>query len=264
MSDMDQSVATIGEHFEDLRQTLIRILAIVFSITAMSVAFHEEVMRLLTWPLQSLGAPVLVILSPSEGFKVTLEACFWFSLVITSPVWFYFVFRFITPALQTSETKLILPVISLTVAFLLLGLGFAYYCTIPFANHYLYSFNKEIGQNMWGLSHYLDYTVFLLFANALAFEMGAILLLLVHYRIISLEALQRRRRPAIVAVFIVAALLTPPDVFTQGLLALPLIALYELIVLYARYRNRTAQGRELLLRIVAMLTKMAQVSSNAS
>lgn len=237
MSDSHPPIATVGEHFEDLRQTLIRILATVFSVTAISIAFHEQVMRLLKWPLQSLGAPVLVILSPAEGFKVTLEACFWFSLVITSPVWFCFVFRFIAPALQTSQKQFFFPVIALTVAFLLLGLCFAYYVTIPLANQYLYSFNQQIGQNLWGLSHYLDYTVFLLFANALAFEIGAILLLLVHYRIIPLQTLQKRRRVSIVIIFVLAAFLTPPDVFTQLLLAIPLMGLYELIVLYARWRT---------------------------
>jgi sec-independent protein translocase protein TatC len=124
----------------------------------------------------------------------------------------------------------------LCIAFLLFGLLFAYYVTIPLANQFLYAFNLSIGENLWSASLYLDYTVVLLLANALAFELCAVLLLCVHYGVISSRWLQAKRRYIYVAIFVVAAVLTPPDVLTQLLLAIPLVIFYEMIVVYARWK----------------------------
>lgn len=185
---------------------------------------------------EQLKAPdQLILLGPIEGFRTALKACFWFGLVASSPLWLYFIFQFVAPALYATERSLAFPVIIFCLIFLVLGLGFGFFVSIPVANRCLFSFNTAIGQNLWTLSLYLDYTVLLLLANALAFELSAILLLLVHYGVVTATWLVAKRRHMCVAIFILSALLTPPDVFTLLLMAFPLCGLYELIVLYARW-----------------------------
>lgn len=185
---------------------------------------------------EQLKAPdQLILLGPIDGFRTALKACFWFALVASSPLWLYFIFQFIAPALHVTEKSLALPVILFCLIFLVMGMAFGFFVSIPIANRCLFSFNTGIGQNLWTLSLYLDYTVLLLLANALAFELSAILLLLVHYGVVTATWLIAKRRHMYVAIFILSALLTPPDVFTLLLMAFPLCGLFELIVLYARW-----------------------------
>jgi sec-independent protein translocase protein TatC len=117
------------------------------------------------------------------------------------------------------------------------GIGLAYWFTIPLANQYLQAFNASLGQNAWSFAHYVDYTLLIMLGHIIAFELSLLLLLLVHFRILSPEWLVSKRRYMIILTFILAALLTPPDVITQIALAIPLILLYELAIFYAKWRR---------------------------
>jgi sec-independent protein translocase protein TatC len=184
-----------------------------------------------------VAKPKLVVLSPLEGMIMTFKICVWLGIVIASPLWIYFVLQFVLPALTLEEKRMIVPFLSLSALFILLGFVSAYYVTVPLANAYLFGFNQEFALNLWTLSSYLNYTLFLMIANGAACEIGVILFMLVHYRIINAEAMRAYRKHMIVAAFIIAALLTPPDVLTQFMMAIPLIVFYELAILYAQFRQ---------------------------
>lgn len=179
----------------------------------------------------------LALLSPLEGMQTTLKICFWIGLAATSPLWLWFIGQFIYPALHAGERKLLLPFLLLSLLFLGLGALFAYFVTIPLSNEMLFAFNNEIGVNLWSFSRYIDYTFLLLLANGLAFEIALLLFFCVHVGLLSADFMQSKRRHMILVAFIIGALLTPPDVFTQVMLAVPLIGLYELALLYARFRH---------------------------
>ena len=185
----------------------------------------------------------LAIFGPLEGFKITLKVCFWIGLVFSSPLWMYLLLQFIAPALRKNERGLLIPFLVLSILFLSLGFFFAFKITIPLANEYLFAFNSSIGMNLWSFSHYLDYTVILLLANGLAFELGVIALFLVQLEIFTAEGMGKYRRHTILVSFVIAAILTPPDVITQILLAIPLIGLYEMVILYARILERVRAKR---------------------
>lgn len=176
----------------------------------------------------------LVVLGPLDGIITCFKVCLWVGFVGTSPFWIFFLLQFIIPALHPHERSLMLPFTCLSFVFLTFGFLFAYFITVPAANHYLTAFNQGIARNFWSLSSYLDYSLSLLLANAFAFEVCIVLLFLVHHRFFSTEALINKRRHVAVASFVIGALLTPPDVLTQLMLAIPLIALYELTILYSR------------------------------
>lgn len=180
----------------------------------------------------------LLILSPLEGVLLILKLSFWASLVFTSPLWSWFVLQFILPGLKKSEKILLIPLICWSIFWMGLGFAFAYFITIPFANNYLESFNSSIGQNAWTLAFYVDYTLILLLGHALAFEIGLILLYLVHYQCLSPEWLISKRRVMIFGAFILAAVLTPPDVPTQLILAVFMVGIYETAILYGKWIGR--------------------------
>lgn len=180
----------------------------------------------------------LVILDPLEGILSTLKICLIAGLLISSPLWLWILFQFISPALHKGEKKLFFPFIGGSLLFIAMGMSFAFFITIPFSNQYLMAFNQTLGTNLWSVSTYLDYTLFLLVANGLAFEFGAIGLFGVHLGLIKAESLIRKRKVAMVGALVLGAILTPPDVFTQILLAVPLYGLYEITILYAKFRAR--------------------------
>jgi len=182
----------------------------------------------------------LVILNPLEGIWVAFKISLWVGIFFSSPLWLFALLQFIAPGLHLQERRLILPFIIMSIAFVTMGCLFAFLVTIPIANRYLLEFNQTIGMNLWSLSHYLDYTLFLLMANGIAFELGVVGIFLIRLKGISAEALAAKRRVAILAAFIIAAVLTPPDVVTQMMLAIPLIALYEALILYAKLHGSKA------------------------
>lgn len=179
----------------------------------------------------------LVLLGPLEGILTALKVSFWVGVVGTSPLWLLALLQFIVPALHPGEKILVYPFLAISFVFVLCGISFAFFVTVPIANQYLVSFNQTVGTNLWSLERYLDYTLFLLLANGFAFELGALGFFAVHLGLISAEGLMAKRRLAIVGAFILGALLTPPDVLTQLMLAIPLILLYEGLILFAKCRK---------------------------
>lgn len=179
----------------------------------------------------------LIILSPIEAFATSIKISLWLGITVTSPLWLYYFLQFITPALHKREKRLIFPFLILSFFFISLGICFAYLVTIPIANLYLYSFNQDLGLNLWTFSNYMDYTLLLMLSNAFAFELFVVVLLLVHYGFLKATTMQEKRRHVIVAAFILGAILTPPDVLSQVLMAIPLILLYEMTILYALFKS---------------------------
>lgn len=179
----------------------------------------------------------LVLLSPMEGLLITFKLSFWIAFFLSSPLWLVPLWQFIRPALHFRERQLVLPFLLLSYAGMAAGLLAGYFFTLPVANQYFAAFNENLGQNLWGLSYYLDYTLSLLFAHALACEAIIVLLFLVHRGILKYDHLQGKRRYAIVFAFVLGALLTPPDVLSQLILALPLILFYEIAVRYSKFKS---------------------------
>lgn len=232
---MNPDSATFWEHIEDLRQTLLRIIGIIAFGFTLSLLFYKPLLQHLIQNEQ------LKIFGPLEGMAITLKLSLYSSIALTSPFWLYLILAFIAPALQTPRFLLRFWALATTLFFS--GLAFAWTITIPCAIHFLKAFNDEIGDNLWGLSQYIDFTIILLLANGVAFASTSILAFLVHFGTITATQLSNKRRHAIVAIFILSAILTPPDVFTQFLLAIPLMGLYEAVIFYARTRSRAGRGR---------------------
>lgn len=180
----------------------------------------------------------LFLLSPTEGFNSSLKISLWLSLLLTSPCWTFLVLGFVKPGLTPLERRCILPILVSTSSLALLGLSIAYFVTLPLTNHYLYQFNQRLGVNHWVLTAYLDYVLTLLLAHGIAFSATSLLFIALYYHWISSHQLARFRRHAAVLILIFSALLTPPDIVTQVLLAIPLMLLFECAILVGKWGDR--------------------------
>lgn len=177
----------------------------------------------------------LTLFHPTEGISLVFKLSFFAGLILSSPFWLYRLFLFFLPALQQREKRLLFPFLGASLLFFSLGVAFAYFVTIPIAIESLQFFNTTIGTTLWGAANTLNFFLFLLLSNGLAFEGAVILFFLIHLNVLTYSFLIAYRRHMIVFFFVLAALLTPPDIFTQFLLAIPLIALYECAILYSRF-----------------------------
>lgn len=256
---MEEIRATFWDHLEQLRRALLMALAVALLGMVVCLLFHKQLFALLEAPIVKLvdistthfpdnqgvkELSPLIILSPMEGMSLLFKLSFWCGLTATSPAWLYILLRFAAAGMTFREKRLILPFLTLTVLFFSTGILFAYGVTLPIANGFLYRLNASLAVNLWSLGSYIDYSLLLLIAHGILFEGFVVLLFLVHLGIVSPDRLSRHRRLAIVLLFILAALLTPPDVVTQCLLALPAVGLYEAMILYGRLRNgKTAVPR---------------------
>jgi sec-independent protein translocase protein TatC len=187
---------------------------------------------------EAIHSPFL-IMGPIEGLVLVFKACFWLSLALTAPIWGWIWLQFILPGLKEQERAALLPFLLISLLSSSIGIAFAYYVTLPIANQYLLLFNSSIGQNAWTLMHYVDYVLLLCLGHVIAAELVLLLLMLVHFHFLSPTWLIEKRRYMIVLAFILGALLTPPDILTQLLLAFPLIGLYEVAIWYAKWINRS-------------------------
>ncbi|SCA63055.1 hypothetical protein SCG7109_AH_00260 [Chlamydiales bacterium SCGC AG-110-M15] len=186
----------------------------------------------------------LLILSPLDGMTSTFKVSIWFGLLGSSPFTLFLLLRFFSPALRANERSLLMPFLFLSLMFISIGLACGLYISTPLANQFLYAFNSYIGLNLWTLDSYLSYSLFMLFSHGMAFELCLVLLFAVHLGLISPSQMREKRRFYYVGAFVLGAILTPPDVFTQFMMASLLIAFYELAILYARFKQLASYKRK--------------------
>lgn len=261
---MEEKWRTVWDHLDELRSTFLHSLYVIGACFFVVIGFHHTILSFLTshvqmepykalfFPLSSMSAftsnvslsTPFLILGPLDGLMLIFKVCFWLSVTLTLPLWGWAWVKFILPAMKPKERLFFLPFVGFSIFFSLAGLLFAYYITLPISNTYLASLNSSIGLNAWTLENYINYTFFIYAGHAIAAELGFLLLLCTHLRLLSPEWLVEKRRLMIVVAVIIGAVLTPPDVLTQLLLALPLILLYEVTILYAKWRNRKIDRNE--------------------
>lgn len=235
MRHTDDFHLTFWEHLEELRLALIKGLLAVFFCFLLSLLFCQQILEWMTLPYTALDpSPRLVLFGPLEGLGCLIKISLWIGAVAASPFWLYTLFAFIAPALGKAGRKTSLLFLILSCLSMCLGGFCAYKFTIPWANDHFFRLNMGLGENLWSLTEYIDYTLLLFFTHALLFEACALLFLLIHWGIITHLFLVQYRRAAVVLIFILSAILTPPDVLSQFFLAIPLLIVYEIATAYSQ------------------------------
>lgn len=237
--------APFWTHVDHLRSAIIQTLSlllvsfcIVFSSHTILLDTLRQAYTEVTSSLSPGAAPQLILLSPFEGIALVMHICIWGSLLLSAPLLLVVWARFIFPGLRNHE-KEILRAISLTgLFFVFLGLIAFLNILLPMSVGALYKINKHFGVNAWSAAAYYQFTTSLLFGTCIIFLIIGALFQLTFNNILSSYLIRSIRKYFWLSSFIMSALVTPPDIFSQVALALPLIGVFELCALYQRVRSR--------------------------
>ena len=230
----DDGSMSLIKHLEELRYRIIRSLLAVFVGSAVSYYFIDVIMKYLTLPVGKL-----YYLQPSEAFFTYLKVAVAAGFLLALPVVFYHVWRFFLPALTTGERKVIAILVPISVLLFFIGLAFSFFFVLPAAVKFFMGFGGEDLQAMFSVDRYFDFVLTFVLPFGFVFELPLVIVILGKMGIIGSAFLAKHQRTVIFLSFVIAAIITPtPDVFTQSMLALPMILLYEVGFLIVKYVMR--------------------------
>lgn len=169
-------------------------------------------------------------LRPMTYFFVSLQVALLGGLILALPVVFYQLWRFVAPGLLKRERRLVLPVVALSVLCFGLGAAIAYFIVLPLGLRFFLGLEPADMTSQWAVDEYISFVLRLLLGFGIVFEMPVVTLFLSRLGLVTPEYMRRVRRYAIVAIFVLAAVFTPPDPISQILMALPLLGLYEVSI----------------------------------
>jgi sec-independent protein translocase protein TatC len=241
---IDDKPMPLLDHLIELRRRMLWSAAAFIVAFGVSYYFSAAIYGFLAQPLVDIlqhqsGTPRRLIFTQLyEVFFTYIKVAFFGAAFISFPMISTQLWLFVAPGLYKSEKKAFLPFLAATPILFVLGAALAYYFVFPFAWKFFISFESPAGsavpiQLEAKVSEYLDLVMKLIFAFGITFELPVALTLLAKVGIVSAKSLKRYRRYAYVGMFVVAAILAPPDIITQTGLALPLILLYEISILTA-------------------------------
>ncbi len=241
--DKEEQPMTLLGHLDELRKRLVRCSIAVGIGFLACYGFAEQLFGYLVAPLVAVmpASSKLIFTALPEAFFTYIKISVVAGIFLTCPYIFYHIWAFIAPGLYEEEKKYIIPMALVSALFFATGAAFGYFIVFPFAFDFFISFNNETIQAMPKLGDYLDFSLRLLIAFGLIFEMPLFAFFGARIGLLTANFMRKGRKIAILCFFIVAAILTPPDVVSQVLMAGPLIILYEISILialvFARSKN---------------------------
>ena len=233
-ADQPSQGASILQHLAELRTRMIRATAAFLAATVASYAFSKYVLLFLERPFIEVsgGDKRLQYLVPTEGFLTRLKVAALCGLVIASPYIFYQIWKFVAPGLYKHERRLVIPFVLAASFLFVCGVLFGYFLILPYGLRFLvlgFEIESAVEANIQ-LKQYISFVLKLMVAFGAAFELPVVIFFLARLGLVDASWLVQNFRYAIVIIFIVAAVITPPDILTQVTLAMPLILLYWISV----------------------------------
>jgi sec-independent protein translocase protein TatC len=247
VKEIDETKAPLLEHLIELRRRLLWSVAVLVVLFGTCLYFAKPIFGFLVQPLLRAGEGRLIYTDVFEAFFVEVKVALFAALMLGFPFFAIQIWKFVAPGLYAKEKKALLPFLMLTPVFFIGGAAFAYYVAMPWALHFLLSFQGEVGgvqrEALPGIGNYLNFCTRFLFGFGVAFLLPILLMILERAGLITIQQLTKSRRYAIVAAVAIAAVLTPPDAVSQLLLATPLYALYEFAIIAIRVTHWRARRR---------------------
>src|SRR3989338_3002386 len=225
---IQESGINLVDHLEELRRRLIISAAAIAAASIFSFFSSDFLIQIMTSPIKQ-SVQSLYFLSPYEAFLVRLKISFVSGIVLSSPVLFAQLWRFVSPGLYASERQILLPLILISTCLFLVGISFAYFLVVPFALKFFLGFQTFTLIPLISIGSYISFFLSLILVFGVVFDLPVILVGLISLKVVGTSFLSAQRNVIVILVFLLAAILTPTvDVFTQVFLALPLWLLFEI------------------------------------
>ena len=242
MTEIDESKAPLLDHLIELRRRLLYCVAAIGLAFAVAMYFAEDIFAFLVQPLLQAGQKTVIYTQIFEAFFVQVKVGFFAAMMLSFPIIANQLWQFVAPGLYRKEKRALLPFILATPVLFTMGAAMAYYIAVPMALHFLLGYSGVVGgvnrEALPAIGNYLSFIMQFLFGFGIAFLLPVLLMLLEAAGILTRAQLVSARRYAIVANFAIAAVLTPPDVGSMLLLAIPLCLLYELALVGIWFTER--------------------------
>lgn len=233
---MDEEKLAVTTHLEELRKRLtISLIAVVVGFVV-SYSFAEQIFKFLMNPLLSVMPQnsSLIFTNLTEAFFTYLKTSILSGIFIGSPVIFYQMWKFISPGLYKHEKSYCVPFVIFSTLFFIAGASFGYFIVFPFGFKFFLGFETNFIKALPSIKEYFSFCSKLLLSFGIIFELPLIIFFLAKIGLVTSDLLTKNRKYAVLLIFVVAAVITPPDVITQIMMAGPLIILYEISIIVAR------------------------------
>lgn len=234
--DSDDVEQPLVQHLTELRNRLLRSILFVLIVFCSLFYFANEIYSFVSAPLQKFlpENSSMIATEVASPFLTPFKLTLFVAVFISIPYLFYQIWAFVAPALYRREKRLAVPLLVSSVVLFYAGMAFAYFVVFPL----VFSFFTSIGPSevtvMTDISKYLDFVLKLFFAFGIAFEIPVATVLLISTGVVTTEGLASKRPYIIVCCFVLGMLLTPPDVISQLLLAMPMWILFEIGIIFGR------------------------------
>lgn len=251
---MEDSKLPLTAHLAEFRKRIFISLGSVLLILLVVFNYSEKIFDILTLPLKSelkldftnpyfhmkLKPPTsLVFLAPAEAFWMHFKVSFITALILSLPVIFYQLWKFISPGLLAKEKKYVLPFVFFATGLFIAGALFCFLIILPFAMTFLLGYKTENIVPMLSVGSYIDFCLKFIMAFGAIFELPLVIIFLTRLGIVTPKTLSKNRKYAVLFAFVGGAVLTPtPDAFNQTLMAVPIIILYEIGILLSLIMQR--------------------------
>jgi len=235
-SESDDQEQPLVAHLVELRQRMLRAIAVLFAVFLCLVPFANSVFTEFAAPLlRALPAGSSMIATEvASPFLTPIKLAFFVAVIITMPMTLYQSWAFVAPGLYRHEKRLATPLLISSALLFYLGCAFAYYLVLPVVFRFLTGVAPEGVAVMTDITHYLDFVMVMFLAFGICFEVPVAVVILVALNWVTIEQLQKSRGYVIIGAFFVGAVLTPPDILSQIMLAIPMCILYEVGIIAAR------------------------------
>ncbi len=244
--DAEEKPMTLLEHLGELRSRLVRSFLAIAVAFFVCYAFAKDLFYYLSLPLLKVmpADAKFIYTGVAEGFFVDLKVSFVAAVFVACPFLFYQIWAFIAPGLYEEEKRYVTPLAFCSAFFFLGGATFCYFAVFPFAFKFFMSYSTENIVAMLSINEYLGFALKMLIAFGLIFEMPLFSFFLSRMGIVTAARMRSVRKYAVLAVFIIAAILTPPDVFSQIMMAVPMLFLYEISIFVAAIFGKRAKSEK--------------------
>jgi len=226
-------------HLIELRTRIFYSVVALFVFFSLSFMFYEPILEWMKQPLVDAMPKGTQIIATglAEAFFTAIKVAFFSGLILSLPVIFWQFWLFVAPGLYENEKKYVIPFVAAATMMFLIGAAFAYYVVVPFGFEFLINFGSTIAVVTPKIGEYVSFFAKIMIGFGISFELPVITFFFAVLGLVDDEMLKEFFRYAVVIIFILAAILTPPDVITQLLMAIPMVLLYGVSILIAKMVN---------------------------